>query len=134
MPIPFLLFAPPISIIITTMCIITVIVSGYLGLSEIKGTHLQYSKFWNANDAKSKSLAEIKLSGKAGMLLLYAPAFVTALSSFWVYPIRDLDLRFLLICSALTVHFFKRIFEVIFYILYLLRFLFHFPEDFNIGR
>lgn len=72
---------------------------------------MQYSKFWNANGAKSSPLAGIKLSGKLGMSILYAPAFVAALASFVVYPVQDE--RFLLICSALAIHFFKRIFEVI---------------------
>ncbi|CAM8961973.1 unnamed protein product [Rhodiola kirilowii] len=106
------LFPPPPSIFITAMSFISVVSLANTGLSEIRGKHLQYSKFWNANVAKSSPLAGIKLSGRAGMVLLYAPVLVAALASFVVYP--DKDVRFVLICSALAIHFFKRILEVLF--------------------
>uniref|UniRef100_A0A7N0U5P5 3-oxo-5-alpha-steroid 4-dehydrogenase C-terminal domain-containing protein n=1 Tax=Kalanchoe fedtschenkoi TaxID=63787 RepID=A0A7N0U5P5_KALFE len=115
MPIPLLsavFFPPPPSTFVTAMSVISVVSLANAGLSEIRGKHLQYSKFWNANGAKSSPLAGIKLSGKAGMALLYVPALVAALASFVVYPVEDV--RFLLICSALALHFFKRVFEVLF--------------------
>ncbi|KAL9668991.1 hypothetical protein QQ045_006532 [Rhodiola kirilowii] len=93
------------------MSFISVVSLANTGLSEIRGKHLQYSKFWNANRAKSSPLAGIKLSGRAGMALLYAPAMVAALASFVIYP--DKDVRFVLICSALAIHFFKRILELL---------------------
>ncbi|KAL9688364.1 hypothetical protein QQ045_032785 [Rhodiola kirilowii] len=74
------------------MSFISVVSLANTGLSEIRGKHLQYSKFWNANRAKSSPLAGIKLSGRAGMALLYAPAMVAALASFVIYP--DKDVRF----------------------------------------
>ncbi|XAR53560.1 3-oxo-5-alpha-steroid 4-dehydrogenase (NADP(+)) [Bertholletia excelsa] len=86
---------------------------GFLGLSEIMGKHLQYSKFWNANNNGSgpKPL-QIKLPSKTGMLLLYTPALLDCLASFVIYP--DSRLRFLLVKLTLTIHFFKRVLEVLF--------------------
>ncbi|KAL9685417.1 hypothetical protein QQ045_022867 [Rhodiola kirilowii] len=75
------------------MSFISVVSLANTGLSEIRGKHLQYSKFWNANLAKSSPLAGIKLSGRAAMALLYAPAMVAALASFVIYP--DKDVRYL---------------------------------------
>ncbi|XP_022746562.1 very-long-chain enoyl-CoA reductase-like isoform X2 [Durio zibethinus] len=46
------------------------------------------------------------------MFLLYTPAFLVGLASFWLFP--DGDLRFLFLRSAVTIHFFKRDFEVVF--------------------
>ncbi|WRX12512.1 hypothetical protein QQP08_004999 [Theobroma cacao] len=43
------------------------------------------------------------------MFLLYAPAFLTGLATFWLFPHGDLGFRFLK--SAITIHFFKRILE-----------------------
>ncbi|KAL9672511.1 hypothetical protein QQ045_028762 [Rhodiola kirilowii] len=74
------------------MSFISVVSLASTGLSEIRGKHLQYSKFWNANLAKSSPLASIKLSGRAGMALFYAPAMVAALASFVIYPDKDVSL------------------------------------------
>ncbi|XAR53558.1 Very-long-chain enoyl-CoA reductase [Bertholletia excelsa] len=91
-----LVFEQPPLIFIRVLPLITLVSLAYLGIAESKGKHLQYSKFWNvnANNASVKSL-QIKLSSRTGMLMLYTPAF-------------------LLLKLALTIHFFKRIFEVIF--------------------
>ncbi|KAK1576196.1 hypothetical protein Q3G72_011767 [Acer saccharum] len=47
-----------------------------------------------------------------GMLFMYTPSFLAGLASFWLFPHHNF--RFLLLISALTIHFFKRISEVIF--------------------
>ncbi|KAK8999185.1 hypothetical protein V6N11_070361 [Hibiscus sabdariffa] len=44
------------------------------------------------------------------MFLLYTPAFLVGVASFWLFP--DGGSRFLFLKSAITIHFFKRIFEV----------------------
>ncbi|OVA03260.1 3-oxo-5-alpha-steroid 4-dehydrogenase [Macleaya cordata] len=108
------LFPPPPSLFITAMSVISFVSISKIGLSEIKGNHLQYSKFWNVNNnsKKPKVVKEIKLSSKTGMLILYTPAFLAGAISFWLFP--NHDLRFLLVKSALTLHFFKRVFEVLF--------------------
>lgn len=51
------------------------------------------------------------ISGRIGMLILYAPAFLAGLASFFLLP--DEGFRFSLLRSALTIHFFKRLLEVI---------------------
>ncbi|KAF3434379.1 hypothetical protein FNV43_RR25482 [Rhamnella rubrinervis] len=107
------IFPPPPSLFINTMSVITVTSLAFSGLSEIRGNHLQYSKFWDVNPPKSSSPTNrtIKLSSRAGMLFLYTPAFLAALSSFLLFP--NGDVRLLLLNLALTLHFFKRDFEVL---------------------
>ncbi|ESR59056.1 S5A REDUCTASE domain-containing protein [Citrus sinensis] len=107
------IFSPlPPSLFIKTMCVVNVVTMANLGYSEIKGKHLKYSKFWNFNSDKSSNNKEIKLSAKTGMLFLYTPSFLAGLASFWLFPHEGF--RFMLLTSALTVHFFKRIVEVLF--------------------
>ncbi|KAF2296242.1 hypothetical protein GH714_037011 [Hevea brasiliensis] len=91
------------------MSVVSVVSLASTGFKEIRGKHLHYSKFWNVNDSVSN---KIKLSSRNGMFLLYTPAFLAGFSSFWLFP--DEGLRFFYVKSALTIHFFKRIFEVLF--------------------
>jgi len=101
------IFPPPPSLVVSTMSVVSLVSLANAGLSEIRGKHLNYSKFWNANPSSEK---QIKLSSKAGMLLLYTPAFLAGLASFWIFPHEGL--RSTLLQSAVTLHFFKRVFEV----------------------
>ncbi|KAJ7974828.1 3-oxo-5-alpha-steroid 4-dehydrogenase family protein [Quillaja saponaria] len=105
------LFPPPPSLYVWAMSVIGLVSLAFCGFSEIKGNHLQYSKFWNLNSQVSVD-KQIKLSSKTGMLLLYTPAFLAGVASFWVFP-HD-SLRFQLVSFALILHFFKRNFEVLF--------------------
>lgn len=105
------LFPPPPSTFVNVMTVVSSTSLAMAGLSEIKGKHLQYSKFWNANSGSKLSAQESKLSSKYGMLLVYTPAFLAGAASFWLFPSGDE--RFFLLKSALTLHFFKRIFEVL---------------------
>ncbi|RVW59728.1 hypothetical protein CK203_100247 [Vitis vinifera] len=93
---------------ITAMSITTFLVLSLFGFLEMLGIHLQYSKLWNVNSRRSS----IKVSSTVGMLFLYTPAFLFGLSSFGLFP--DYDFRCGLVASALTVHFLKRILEVLF--------------------
>ncbi|TKY46031.1 Steroid 5-alpha-reductase DET2 [Spatholobus suberectus] len=104
-----LIFPPPASLVVSGMSVISLVSLANAGFSEIRGKHLNYSKFWNANPTGKK---QIKLSSKAGMLLLYTPAFLAGLASFWIFPHEGV--RSTLLQSALTLHFFKRVFEVLF--------------------
>lgn len=107
------IFSPlPPSLFIKTMCVVNVVTMANLGYSEIKGKHLKYSKFWNFNSRsiKSAKTKEINISSKIGMLLFYTPSFFAGLASLWLCPFEGF--RFRLLTSALTFHFFKRIFEV----------------------
>lgn len=107
------LYPPPPSLFITTMSFISFASLANAGFSEIKGKHMQYSKFFGItkaeNDEKQK---KARIESKKGMFLLYSPAFLASVSSFAIFP--DGDLRFALVCSALTIHFFKRVLEVLF--------------------
>ncbi|GMI80512.1 hypothetical protein like AT5G16010 [Hibiscus trionum] len=85
--------------------VFTLISSAILGVLEAKGTHLKYSKFFNASSSISP-----KVPSRVGMLFFYTPPFLVGVASFWHFP--NGDLRFLLLKSAITIHFFKRIFEV----------------------
>ena len=102
------IFPPPPSLFIKAMSVVSLTSLAYTGLSEARGKHLNYSKFWNANS--HQSITKIKLSSRTGMLFLYTPAFLAALTSFVLFPHHDF--RTLLLKSALALHFFKRIFEV----------------------
>jgi hypothetical protein len=103
------IFPPPPSSFITAMSVICLISSANLGFSEVRGENLQYSKFWNVNLRKS-GRKQIKLSSRTGMLVAYTPAFLAGLASLVFFTHQNA--RFLLLASALTLHFFKRIFEV----------------------
>ncbi|MCD7455709.1 hypothetical protein HAX54_029227 [Datura stramonium] len=107
------LYPPPPSLFVTTMSVISFVSLANAGFSEIKGKHMQYSKFFGTtNIEKVGDNKKGRIESKKGMLLLYSPAFLAGVSSFAIFP--DGDLRFALVCSALTIHFFKRISEVLF--------------------
>ncbi|RVW59720.1 Steroid 5-alpha-reductase DET2 [Vitis vinifera] len=99
-------FLYPSSFFITTMSLVGFLSISFFGVLEILGIHLQYSKLWNANSRR------IKVSSTAGMLLLYAPACLFGFASFWIFP--ENGFRSLLVASALTIHFFKRVLEILF--------------------
>ncbi|CAK7325155.1 unnamed protein product [Dovyalis caffra] len=107
----WVMFPTPPSLIVSVMSVVSLVAISGLGVSEILGKHLQYSKFWNLNSEKS-SRKQIKLSSRTGMLVLYVPAFLSGAASFVLYPNRDL--RLFLVKATLTIHFFKRVLEVLF--------------------
>lgn len=105
------------SIWVALATVMTLISTVYLGIAEIIGNHLEYSKFANSSSVKKPSNKQgIKLSSRTGMLILYTPAFLAGLVSFFVFP--GGDLRFMLLKFAVTFHFFKRDFEVLNYFVY----------------
>lgn len=104
-----LTFIFPQPLFITAMSVISFTSLASLGLSELRGKHLLYSKFWNSG-SKTSAAKKIKLSSRTGMLIAYIPAFLAGVASFVLYPQENI--RILLLCSAQTIHFFKRIFEV----------------------
>ncbi|CAL5322101.1 unnamed protein product [Camellia sinensis] len=94
-----------------------------LGLAEASGIHLQYSKFCinmnfmnmvgsSSSSSSSHNHSVIKLSSRTGMLIVYTPPFLAGVASFILFS--GGDSRFLLVKSALTFHFFKRVMEVLF--------------------
>lgn len=112
-------FPMPPSLLVNVMTVVSSAVVAVIGLSEARGTHLQYSKFWNTSNSatKSSNSEQLRISSRLGMLLLYTPAALAGAASFWFFP-ND-DWRVLLLKSALTLHFFKRDFEVSYFLLIL---------------
>ncbi|GFQ06438.1 very-long-chain enoyl-coa reductase [Phtheirospermum japonicum] len=83
-----------------------------LWISETLGKPLQYSKFWKSSSSASQKSKQTYLPSKIGMLIFYTPALLVGISSFLLYP--NGDIRFLLLKSAITIHFLKRDLEVLF--------------------
>ncbi|KAM7532230.1 hypothetical protein LguiB_035640 [Lonicera macranthoides] len=113
-----LIYPPPPSLYVTAMSVVTAASLINAGIMEIKGKHMQYSKFLNvapksssSNNSYSGEQQQQKISSRTGMLVLYTPAFLAGVASFALFPVEE-DLRFKMLCSALTLHFFKRVFEV----------------------
>ncbi|KAH7661634.1 3-oxo-5-alpha-steroid 4-dehydrogenase (NADP(+)) protein [Dioscorea alata] len=106
-----LIFPAPPSLFLTAMTVISFTSLVYAGISEAIGKNLQYSKFWNAGVADIRK--ETRISGRAGMLFTYLPPLAAALASFAVpgFPVSG---RSLLVRTVLSLHFFKRVFEVVF--------------------
>ncbi|CAN4126340.1 unnamed protein product [Withania somnifera] len=101
--------------IITAITVVTFLFLAYLGVSEIFGKHLQYSKFWNvkANSGSSTgNFLQGKLTSRVGMFILYAPACLMGFATFFIFP--DGGTRLMMLKSAVTIHFFKRVLEVLF--------------------
>ncbi|GFQ06437.1 very-long-chain enoyl-coa reductase [Phtheirospermum japonicum] len=114
------IYPPPASVVVNALSVISFLTLSNAGWMEIKGKHMQYSKLGNNKKKKEKDEKAINnkvvVPSKVGMFVLYAPAFVAGLSSFALYPAPHFvqDFRFTLLCSAVTLHFFKRVFEVLF--------------------
>ncbi|KAL7611886.1 hypothetical protein Lser_V15G08322 [Lactuca serriola] len=107
-PSPPSLFANAMSI----FNLLALITSGYM---ELIGKNKQYAKFCDNDDTgsnKPKAKEKLKLPSRIGMLVFYTPSFLVGLASFTFFPHQDC--RFLMVISVLTIHFFKRILEVLF--------------------
>lgn len=103
------IFPTPNPLFITIMSMTSLSFS-VIGLFEGLGKNFKYSKFSNFNVEKSTSKQNNTVCGRDGMLVVYIPAFLSAVAFSWLFP--NVGLRFLLVKSALTIHFFKRILEV----------------------
>ncbi|XP_062025253.1 uncharacterized protein LOC133741346 [Rosa rugosa] len=110
---PILFVFPPASVFITAMSVICFTASAYAGFSEVRGKHLECSKFWknNSNQSDSQKSKQINISSRRGMQITYTPAFLASLTSLVFFP-RYGDIRYLLFSSCLTIHFLKRLLEV----------------------
>ncbi|CAI9091430.1 OLC1v1026464C1 [Oldenlandia corymbosa var. corymbosa] len=105
-----ILYPPPPSLFISAMSVISFASLANAGFMEIKGKHMKYSKFANLSSDKNHPKL---VSGKTGMLIAYTPALLAGLASFTLLlPIEE-GLRFQMLQSALTIHFFKRVIEVL---------------------
>jgi|UniRef100_A0A2K1Z9Z1 very-long-chain enoyl-CoA reductase len=100
--VPMLLrFFFPSSFFIKAMPI-CVVMLGYVGLSEIRGKHLQRSKFLNVG-ANNPNKKQIQVSSRTGTLIAYTLSFLAGAVSFGLFPNEDLG--FLIVESTLTLHF-----------------------------
>ncbi|XP_062091671.1 uncharacterized protein LOC133797693 [Humulus lupulus] len=125
-----LVFPPPPSIFLNTLSLISIPSFALGGLSEFRGNNMPYSKFFTNNTnnnnnnnhvtatnlQKQSSSQEKKtkeVSSRLGMLICYTPAFLASLAFYLLFPQESYNLRMLLLSSALALHFFKRIFEVL---------------------
>lgn len=105
-----ILYRPPPSLPLNTLSVVNVTALAALGILEVKGTHMAYSKFLNQT-----ARIPMMLSGRVGMLLTYTPALVAAIALFSAPTVKTMP-RGVLLAAALSVHFFKRVFEVLKYI------------------
>ena len=96
---------------ISVMTLVTLISTLFLGFAEMIGNNLEYSKFASSGN-KPVAKQGVKISSRTGMLILYTPAFLAGLVSFFLLP--GGDLRLVLLKFAVTLHFFKRVIEVTF--------------------
>ncbi|EXB97677.1 3-oxo-5-alpha-steroid 4-dehydrogenase 2 [Morus notabilis] len=123
-------FSPPPSLFLNALSLINLPSFALNGFSESRGQNLQYSKFWHVgnnnnnngdnnssngynSEKYSKKLGQRKVGSRRGMLICYTPAFLASAALFFVFP-HENNLRLLLLNSALALHFFKRIFEVLY--------------------
>ncbi|KAL4385931.1 hypothetical protein GQ457_09G027490 [Hibiscus cannabinus] len=95
----------PPSLVHTAASVVVLISMAILGILETRGTHLKYSKFFDASSSISP-----KVPSRIGMILGYTPPFLVGVASFRL--LQNGDFRFLLLKSAITIHFFKRILEI----------------------
>ncbi|OAY81422.1 3-oxo-5-alpha-steroid 4-dehydrogenase 2 [Ananas comosus] len=106
-------YPPPPSVFVTAMSAISFASLANTGAAEVRGQHLNYSKFWNAVTSTRSNAGSRRLPSREGMLLLYAPALVAALASFAI-PGAVVGERARWLSAALSIHFFKRVMEVLF--------------------
>lgn len=109
-----LLFPPPPSIFVSTMSVFTFASLVITGVSEVTGRHLRYSKFWDAAGGAGIGVKQVRISSRAGMLLLYAPAMVSAVIAPFAFPGVVDGVRSQLVTAAVAIHFSKRVLEVLF--------------------
>ncbi|RVW31026.1 hypothetical protein CK203_093515 [Vitis vinifera] len=75
-------FPPPPSLLVTAMSVVSFASMANAGLSELKGKHMEYSKFWEL-----KSGRKYKVDSRTGMIVCYTPAFLAGVASFALFPV-----------------------------------------------
>lgn len=101
----------PESMLVSAIAVTSFIGLTCTGIFEVKGKHLNYSKFWNATPPSV--VTKFRLSSKLGMFLLYLPSVVAAVVAL-SFPAILGDQRCLSVSLALGLHFLKRDLEVLF--------------------
>lgn len=103
-----IVLSPTSSWLLTAMPVINLVGALISGVMEAKGNNVQYSKLLKPQSKQDPILVPSRI----GMLIVYTPAFLCGVASFFLFP--DEGLRFLLLRLALTIHFLKRLLEVMF--------------------
>ncbi|KAL8518241.1 hypothetical protein ACS0TY_009563 [Phlomoides rotata] len=103
------IYPPPASATVTAMTAISFLSLSNGGYKEMQGKNMQYSKMFKVEKRKESGK---KVRSKIGMIVTYTPAFLAGVLSLFIFPSGDF--RFTLLRSAITLHFFKRLFEVLF--------------------
>ncbi|KAI3721704.1 hypothetical protein L2E82_32722 [Cichorium intybus] len=106
-----LLYPPPSSLFVTVMSILSCLSLTNGGYMETKGKHMPYSKFFSVPTSNKSKVQQTKVGSRNGMLLLYTPAFLVGLGSFAIFSHQDL--RSMMVITVLTIHFLKRVLEVL---------------------
>eukprot|EP00253_Pinus_taeda_P002900 PITA_02900 len=130
---PLFLFENPSSLYIQVVAVVLLLQGIMVGLMEFKGINLKYSKFANSNPGSSST----QIPSKLGMFVAYVPAFLicilvlfskldwpnasTALHKLGLLQLstslnlqKEVESRFLILVTALAIHFLKRVMEVLF--------------------
>ncbi|KAL6647024.1 hypothetical protein ACP70R_014461 [Stipagrostis hirtigluma subsp. patula] len=109
-PPPFLY--PPLAsgLAAATMSVVAFLALVGLGVSELRGDNMAYSKFWRRRGDDGGALL---LPSRAAMVVAYGPALAAAVASFAV-PGAVEGLRAQILSAVLAVHFLKRVLEVFF--------------------
>ncbi|KAF0907951.1 hypothetical protein E2562_022337 [Oryza meyeriana var. granulata] len=112
---PPFLYPPPASAFVAAASVVQFAAMAKAGLGELRGEHLAYSKFWQvvAGKQQKKQGGGALLTSRQGMLVAYVPALVVAAASFAVPGVVE-GVRTQLLSAVLTVHFLKRVLEVLF--------------------
>ncbi|KAL5197080.1 hypothetical protein ABZP36_000592 [Zizania latifolia] len=111
---PPFLYPPPASALVAGISALQFATAVKGGLGELRGENMAYSKFWQVMAGKQqKSGGGAVLPSRSGMLVAYVPALVAALASFAV-PGAVEGVRAQLLNAAISVHFLKRVLEVMF--------------------
>ncbi|XVF82662.1 hypothetical protein PTKIN_Ptkin16aG0066700 [Pterospermum kingtungense] len=105
----FLKFLFPPSLFFTAISLLTLASMANSGLAEEKGKNVPYSKFFGVGSRQASEASTIVLPSRAAMVMIYTPAFLIGVVSFVLFP--DEGFRFLLLKSAVTIHFCKRVLE-----------------------
>ncbi|KAK9061375.1 hypothetical protein SSX86_018556 [Deinandra increscens subsp. villosa] len=106
------LFSSQPSLFVTLMSILNFLSLTTNGYMELNGKHAKYAKFFDDPSKNSKSVENHQIQSRNGMLVFYTPSFIVGLVALSILPRHDL--RFNMLAYVLTIHFFKRILEVLF--------------------
>ncbi|TVU41498.1 hypothetical protein EJB05_15024, partial [Eragrostis curvula] len=104
-------FLYPPSGLETAMSAAAVVSLAGLGLSELCGENLAYSKFWHAGRGRKRGFSML-LPSHAGMLMAYTTGLITVAAASFVLPGVLEGARTQVLTAALAIHLLKRALEI----------------------